>query len=245
MKKYIYFGEKVDWYDVRVLNEREVRAAAWILLIIALPIFLISCIEKDFFLTKIYVIFFMLDFFIRVLINPKYSPSMILWKIAVSSQKVEYAWAPQKRFAWAIWLILSITMFFSIVVFNSFWPLNVILCFLCIILLFLETSFWICIWCNIYNKLNKEKAKYCPGWVCEIIKKEPIQKIWFFQIIIVILFVIFIVLISKLWIINWNNSASSVYSEACPLTWETNTETKSGTGISNPCPIIHKNYFNK
>lgn len=239
MKNIFGFWEKVKWYDVDVLNEREVRAAAWILFASALTIFISGCLTMEFFVIKIFITIFMIDFFIRVIINPKYAPSMILGRFFVRNQKVEYVWAPQKRFAWAIWLIMSVIVFFIIVILNKFGLPVMVLCFLCLILLFLETSFGICLWCNIYNKLNKDKAKYCPGWVCELKKKEPIQNIGTTWIVIVILSVFFIYWLTKVPIFKtpwtglycsnssvcWSNESSSSYT--CPITWKKIETTKS------------------
>lgn len=60
--------------------------------------------------TIIFVIAFLVDFTIRIFINPKYSPSMILGRFAVRDQVPEWAGAPQKRIAWAIGWGLAVTM---------------------------------------------------------------------------------------------------------------------------------------
>lgn len=198
MKKYFYFWEKVDWYSVRVLNERENRAWAWIMFLFWIIAFISGCLSWNFFTTKIIVIIFFLDLFIRVIINPKYSPLLILWRFIVWNQKPEYVWASQKRFAWTLWLIIATIMIFLLVLNNIINPLTIILCFICLILLFFETSFWICIWCIIYNFFNKEKAKMCPWWVCEVKKKEDIQKIDIIQIIVLILISVLIYFITNL-----------------------------------------------
>lgn len=203
MKNIFSFWEKVKWYDVRVLNEREVRASAWILFLFAIIAFMNSWLLWDFIPTKIFVVVFMLDFFIRIFINPKFSPTLILARFIVSNQKVEYVWAFQKRFAWGIGFILAITMFYLVVLNNIVWPLNLFVCVSCLILLGFEAFFGICIWCKVYNLLNKEKSKLCPGWACEIIKKEKIQKIWFLQSIIFILFIWFIIFISNSSLIDY------------------------------------------
>ena len=65
MKKYLYFGEKIDGYEVRVLNEREVRAAAGILFFFAMITFLNSWLTGNFNPTKFFVVVFLIDFFIN------------------------------------------------------------------------------------------------------------------------------------------------------------------------------------
>ena len=83
------FGETVAGYDVPVLNEREVRAAAGILLVFAMITFANAWFMGNFRPTKIFVIVFLIDFTIRLFINPKYSPSMIVGRFAVSKQAPE------------------------------------------------------------------------------------------------------------------------------------------------------------
>lgn len=193
MKKYLYFGEKVKEYGVRVLNEREVRAGAGILFFFAMITFLNAWLVGNFYWTKIFVVAFLIDFFVRIFINPKYSPSLILGRLAVGSQKPEYVGAPQKRFAWGMGFVLAVIMFFSIVIGNTVGPVNLFICLSCLMLLFFESAFGICIGCKIYNFIYKEKAQLCPGGVCEVYEKDPIQQIKLSQVIILILFIVAIV----------------------------------------------------
>ena len=68
-------------------------------------------------------------------------------------------------------------------------PINMITCMVCLMLLFFETAFGICIGCKLFNLLNKEKAQLCPGNVCEIKDREPIQMVELSQGIIAIAYV--------------------------------------------------------
>lgn len=190
MDKYLYFGENVDGYEIPVLNEREARAGAGILLLPAIASFVNSYLTHDFVFTKIFVTVFMVDFFIRVFINPTYAPSLILGRFFVQNQTPEYVGALQKRFAWSIGFILSVIMFFIIVVFEIMTNIKIGICLLCITLLFSETAFGICLGCILYFKLQKSKPLYCPGNVCEIKTKEKIQQISKFQIISLLIFLI-------------------------------------------------------
>jgi len=195
MKNIFYFGEKIKDFKIRVFNEKELRAGAGILFLFAIVAFLNSWLLGDFKLTKIFVIIFLIDFFIRIFINPKYSPSLIIGRFIVSNQKPEYIGAPQKKFAWSMGFVLALTMFFVLVVNNVIGPINLFICLACLLMLFFEASFGICIGCKIYNIFNKEKAKLCPAGSCEIRKKEDIQKINLIQVIITILFIILIFII--------------------------------------------------
>lgn len=185
--RYINFGEKVEGYDVAVLNEREARAGAGLLLLPAVVSFLNAYLTHHFLFTKIFVTYFMVDFFIRVLINPKYAPTLILGRLIVQNQTAEYVGAKQKRFAWSIGLVLSIIMFIMIVILEIMTPIKIAICILCIALLYSETAFGICLGCILYFKIEKKTPQYCPGNVCEIKHKEAIQVVSKTQWFIIIL----------------------------------------------------------
>lgn len=198
MKKFLYFGEKIDGFGVRVLNEREVRASAGILFFFAMIAFLNAWLAGNFYPTKIFVIAFLVDFFVRIFINPKYAPSLIIGRFAVSRQNVEYVGAPQKRFAWGIGFLLALSMFFLVIVNDVIGPINLLICSTCLLFLFFESAFGICIGCKIYNLFHKEKATLCPGGSCAAGKKEAILRISLGQTVIVLLFILVIALVPAL-----------------------------------------------
>lgn len=168
MNRIFGFGETVAGYDVPVLNEREVRAAAGILLVFAMMSFANAWFMGNFRPTKIFVIAFLIDFTIRIFINPKYSPSMIVGRFAVRKQAPEWTGAPQKRFAWAIGWGLAVTMLWLIVIQNVIGPINMLVCATCLTLMFFESAFGICLGCKIYNALPNRRARHCAGGTCDI-----------------------------------------------------------------------------
>ena len=188
MSKVLQFGEQLPQYAVPVLNEREARAGAGILFLVAIVAFMNAWFHGDFGPTKLVVIAFFTDFLIRVFVNPKYAPSLVLGRIAVRRQQPEYVGAPQKRFAWLIGFVLAACMMYLVVFHNVRGPVNLLICALCLVLLFFESAFGICIGCAIYNLFNKEKAQLCPGNVCEPGEMSPIQMIGFAQIAVVAVF---------------------------------------------------------
>ncbi len=190
------FGEKVKGYEVPVINEREARAGAGILLLPAIFSFAYSYLLHDFTFTKIFVTFFMVDFFIRVLISPHYAPTLIIGRFFVQNQKPEYVGAPQKRFAWSIGFMLSVVMFLLIVVFEIMTPIKIVICLLCIMLLFSEAAFGICIGCYLYHKILSDKPQYCPGEICEVRKKEKIQQLDRYQIFSLVAIILLMFLFS-------------------------------------------------
>ncbi len=192
MGKVIQFGEDVEGYNIPVLNEREVRAAAGILFVIMFVTIMIAAIKSDFLWIKYAITVFLTDILIRVFVNPKFSPSLILGRLIVSNQVPEYVGAKQKKFAWIIGIILSGTIFIHLVVVNAFSPITGLGCLICLIFLFFETSFGICLGCKFYNWFYKEKAQHCPGEVCDVKAKQDIQKTSGVQLLIVAVFIVFI-----------------------------------------------------
>ena len=188
MSKIVGFGETVSGYEVPVLNEREVRAAAGILFFFALVSFLNSWLMGNFRLTQIFVIAFLIDFTIRIFINPKYSPSMIVGRLAVRRQAPEWTGAPQKRFAWAIGWGLAVTMLWLIVIRDVIGPVNLLVCATCLTLMFFESAFGICIGCKIYNALPNRQAQHCAGGACEVFTPHASQKVGAGGTAIVLLF---------------------------------------------------------
>lgn len=192
MSKLIKFGEDVDGYSIPVLNEREIRASAGILFLILFMALMLIIFTGNFLLIKYGITGFLVDFIIRVFINPKYSPTLIIGRWIVFNQTPEYVGARQKKFAWVIGLFLAATMFILMVVLNTYSPVTGIICLICLIFLFFESAFGICLGCKFYPLIFKEKAQFCPGEVCEVKDRQPIQKSSGFQLLIVLAFIAFI-----------------------------------------------------
>ena len=196
MSKIFGFGEIVPGYDVPVLNEREVRASAGILFFFALVSFMNSWLMGNFRLTRIFVTAFLIDFTIRILVNPRFAPSMILGRFAVRNQVPEWSGAPQKRFAWTVGWTLAVTMLYLIVINNVIGPINLVVCATCLMLMFFEAAFGICLACKIYNLLSPRSAQHCPGGVCEVLPRHDSQKLGLSHAAIVAVFLGTIVLVA-------------------------------------------------
>lgn len=193
MKKIVQFGEKVEGYSIPVLNEREIRAAAGIMFLV-----MFICIQQagsgNFTPIKYAVVGFLVDFLMRVFINPKFAPTLIIGKLIVRNQTPEYVGARQKKFAWKIGIALAVIMLILLVIVNSFSPITGLICFICLIFLFFESAFGICLGCKTYPWFfGKENLQYCPGEVCEVKSKHEIQKVSWPQILIVLAYAAFIV----------------------------------------------------
>ncbi len=123
---------------------------------------------------RIYLAFIFIDFTIRI-INPKYSPALLFGRIFIQNQPPEYVGATQKRFAWILGWFISIPMMHWFVLNWDITFYKVLICILCLALLFMEASLSICVGCKLYSWITQKKAQNCPGGSCEIHIKEPIQ----------------------------------------------------------------------
>lgn len=160
------FGEEVAGYNLPVLNERAVRAAAGILFFFAMVTFMNAMLLGNFQPTRVFVVAFLLDFALRLFVGPKWAPSLIVGQWVVRHQEPEYVGAPQKRFAWAIGFVLALLMFYLLVLNAVVGPINMLVCSTCLLLLLFESAFGICIGCKIYDAISQDKAQLCPGNVC-------------------------------------------------------------------------------
>lgn len=176
MSKTIQFGENVQGYEIPVLNEREIRAAAGVLFLATFISLMLIINAANFIAIKYVITLFLTDFLIRVFVNPKFSPTLILGRLIVRNQTPEYVGAKQKRFSWMIGVALSGTMFLLMVVLNTFSIITGLICLVCLIFLFFESAFGICLGCKFYALIFKEKVQYCPGEVCDIKERHEIQK---------------------------------------------------------------------
>lgn len=193
MSKVFKFGEDVPGYEIPVLNEREIRAAAGILFAWAFMAINTAIMKGSFSQLKYFILAFLVDFIIRVFINPKFAPTLILGRLIVRRQVPEYVGAAQKKFAWVIGLSLVLIMLVLVVYLNSYSPISGIICLICLVFLLFESAFGICLGCLFYGWFYGKKARYCPGEVCEVKDRHEIQKTTWMQVLIVAGFIAFVV----------------------------------------------------
>lgn len=211
MNKIIQFGENVEGYNIPVLNEREIRAAAGILFLATFISLMLILFKNNFLPIKYVTTLFLTDLLIRVFINPKFSPSLIIGRLIVRNQVPEYVGAQQKKFAWIIGIFLSATMFIFLVIVNAFSPITGIGCLICLTFLFFESAFGICLGCKFYSIFYKEKAQYCPGEVCDVKSRQEIQKTSKVQLLIVLGFIAYIFLIASLFNLQFSKKPYDLF----------------------------------
>ncbi|OYT16307.1 MAG: hypothetical protein B7C24_08490 [Bacteroidetes bacterium 4572_77] len=172
----ISFGEYTQGMGYKVVDERKMRGSAGIMLLLGLIAFINAFILQNYIVIPYIAGFLMLNFMIGIFINPKYAPTLLLSSVMVRKQSPLPIGAIQKKFAWSLGLILSTVIFvlslFLLGDFAYFQPVC-ILCIICLALLYLETSFGICVGCKFYYlalnmKLIKqpEEKPNCMGDSC-------------------------------------------------------------------------------
>jgi len=174
----ISFGEYIEGKNYKVLDERKMRASAGIMLLLGVIAFINGFILQNFIVIPFIAGFLMLNFMIGIFINPKYSPTLFIAYLFVRKQSPLPIGAIQKKFAWSLGLGLSVVIFsLSLFLLNnvSFFEPVCMLCIICLILLYVETSFGICLGCKLYYvalrlKLIKqpEEKPNCMGDACEV-----------------------------------------------------------------------------
>ncbi len=174
------FGETVQGYGFKVMNEREIRGISGIMLMLGIFGFIQAFILQHYQVLPYVSGIMLFHFSISVLVNPNFSPITLLAKLFVRKQSPIYIGAVQKRFAWTLGIILSLTIFiFSLLLYQtgdtSYFGPACMLCIVCMLLMFLETAFAICVGCELYFmairlKLLKapEVRPNCMGDSCEI-----------------------------------------------------------------------------
>ena len=178
------FGEQVEGYPVPVLNEREIRAAAGILFLATFLSLLYILFRGNFIPIKFVIPFFFADFLVRVGLSPRYSPMLILGRLIVGNQTPEYVAAEPKRLAWTIGVVLSATMLVLMVLMNTYGPISGVICLVCLVFLFFEAAFGICLGCKLYSLVYRKAPQLCPGEVCDVKARQPIQKTSLAQVLV-------------------------------------------------------------
>lgn len=213
MKQHKYFGEMVKGYSIPVLNNREIRATAGIMFLSGFISLILILSVGNFVPVKYVLSIFVIEFSIRLFINPKFAPLLIIGRFIVSSQNPEYVGAAQKKFAWYIGFVISAIMFILLVVVNAYSPITGIACLICLVLMFFESSFGLCLGCKLYGIIKKDKAQYCPGEICDVNQKHKIQQVSRNQLFVPLGLLLFIVLLSVAFHNNFKEKPHNLFQE--------------------------------
>ncbi|WP_066626982.1 DUF4395 domain-containing protein [Labilibacter marinus] len=172
------FGENIEGINYKVLNERVVRGNSGIMFLLGMIAFINAFILENYIVLPYLSGILLFNFLVAVLINPKFAPTVFISWLLVRKQTPLHIGAIQKRFAWSLGSLLTgaifILSFFLLEDVKYFDPICM-MCLVCLLLLFLETAFGICIGCKIYYGLIKIKVikepkekPNCMGDSCEV-----------------------------------------------------------------------------
>lgn len=175
------FGQKFNGLTVYgrpasfpVVNERAVRATAGIMMALAAIAIAFAYFDQNFLPVRIISVLFVVDYALRQVAGlTPLSPIGVLGTFLVSNQRPEWVGASQKRFAWALGLIMAllIAILSNLGILGS---IVMVLGALLIALLWLESVVGACMGCAIYSLLIKfdlihpVDAPACGGNACEI-----------------------------------------------------------------------------
>ncbi|WP_449282429.1 DUF4395 domain-containing protein [Leucobacter sp.] len=166
-------GRVVPGYTIPVIDERAVRAAARILLLLGGAAFATAVFTGTTRPLQPFGMYFMIDMLLRVTAGDRWSPTLFLGRLAVRRQPPEWVGAPQKEFAWWLGFGLALAACASMGLFAAPFQLTLALCGLCLLLLFLETAFGICVGCALQSRFGGRPPRYCAGGSCGIAGDEP------------------------------------------------------------------------
>lgn len=185
----VRFGEQVEGFRIPVLNEREIRGAAGLLFFATFLSLMFILFAGNFVPIKFVISAFLADFVIRVFVSPRFSPTLIVSRWIVRNQLPEYVSAAPKKLAWMIGIALSSTMFILMVVMNTYGIISGLICLVCLVFLFFESAFGICLGCKMYSLVYREQPELCPGEVCDVRTRHAIQRTSAPQVVALCVFV--------------------------------------------------------
>lgn len=161
-------GRNVPGYEVPVINEHAVRAAAGILFLCGALVSTAALFTGTAQPLKPFGMYFMMDMLIRLTAGDRRSPTMTLGRLAVRQREPLWVGAPQKEFAWWFGFGLALVSCASMGLFAAPLWVTLTLCAVCLTLLFLEAAFGICVGCSLYKHVGKQEPQYCPGGSCPV-----------------------------------------------------------------------------
>lgn len=174
----ISFGKYVEGTEFKVVDERRMRASAGIMLLLGLIAFINGFILQEYIIIPYISGFLLVNFLIGVLINPMYAPTILLARLFTYKQSELPIGAIQKKFAWSLGTILAAVIFGLSLLLQtdvSYFNSVCMLCLICLLLLYMETAFGICIGCKFYflalrlKLIKKPKVQpNCMGDSCKV-----------------------------------------------------------------------------
>jgi hypothetical protein len=175
------FGETIEGLLIAgrplragVFDERQVRAAAGLTLVLGGVAFVYAYFAKEYLPIQLVTTVFFVDFALRVSFGLKCSPVGQLAKLLTRGQPPRWVSARPKRFAWSLGLVMSLAM---TVITNAQirGPLPLTICLICMTLMWLEAVLGLCLGCEIYAAMVRrgwiakdEAFEVCSNGACDV-----------------------------------------------------------------------------
>jgi hypothetical protein len=187
MTMYRTYGETIEGLTragrpVRagVFDEREVRAAAGLTLMLGAGAFALAYFAKQYLPIKLVTTLFFFEFLARVTRGLRYSPVGLLAKALTWGQPPEWVSAKPKRFAWSLGLVMSLAMAI-ITNANVRGALPLTICIICMSLMWLEAVLGLCLGCQAYRLMVRrgwiapdDAYEVCSGGACRV--EDPVRE---------------------------------------------------------------------
>lgn len=135
-----------------VFDERQVRAAAGITMVLGAIAFVYAYFAKVYVPIRVVTTFFFVDFTLRVAFGLGYSPVGRVARWLTAGMPREWVSARPKRFAWTLGLVMSLAMtLITNARITGTLPMSI--CLLCLTLMWLEAVLGLCLGCQVHRLL--------------------------------------------------------------------------------------------
>lgn len=161
-------GALIEGYQGPVIDERAVRIAAGLLLMLGLFAATAALAFGTTRPLQMFGMFFLLDMLTRLLVSDRLSITLALGRLASRSHSPRWVGAPQKAFAW--WLAVGIATVSCVALGSGAIPLQGVLalCGVCFTLLALEAIFGWCAGCHLHRRLSRHPTHHCADRSCNL-----------------------------------------------------------------------------
>lgn len=142
----------------RVVNEREVRAAAGVTMVIGAVAFSYAYFDKQYVPLRAAATVFLVEFLLRVTVGIRHSPAGRLARLMTAYQPPEWVSAKPKRFAWTLGLVMggAMTVITNVGI-RGYLPRTI--CLVCLTLMWMESALGLCLGCKVHGLL------VARGWI--------------------------------------------------------------------------------
>ena len=161
------FGVLTPEHKHPVFNERAVRGAAGLFLMLGVSGWMVAALTDDFSLLRLFGVSFMIDMFIRLFLGQRFSPTLVIADFFVRNQNPEWVDAKPKQTAWGIGFGMVLLACFMMGWLQLQGPLVLALCAVCMVFLFAEAAFGFCAGCWLHKRFAKQKPELCSGGSCQ------------------------------------------------------------------------------